>query len=69
MSALDAYREAMSKQGCWVAYGEDHSYHYSTAVFPDELSARRHAMENYLTVAFLKWGESLETARARERGQ
>lgn len=65
MSAIDAYREAMARnQGVWVAYGLDHSHHWSTTVFADELSARRYAMENYLTVGFLRWGEPLSKAGA-----
>lgn len=63
MSAIDAYREAMAKNlGCWVAYGLDHSEHWSTTVFDDELKARRYAMDNYLHVGYLRWGESLDKA-------
>lgn len=49
-------------EGVWVAYGLDHSQHWSTTVFADELSARRYAMRHYLTVGYLRYGESLGSA-------
>lgn len=59
--AVQAFRDQL--RGVWVAYGTDHSYHWSTTVFRDELEARRYAMGNYLQVGFLRYGESLEKAQ------
>jgi hypothetical protein len=59
---MDADRE--KAHGVWVAYGQDHSYHLSTTVFEDELSALRYALANYLSVGFLRFGDSLDKATA-----
>lgn len=49
-------------EGVWVAYGSDYSHHLSTTVFATELEALRYALENYLTVGFLRFGDSLDKA-------
>jgi hypothetical protein len=41
--------------GCWVAVQHDVGSHVS-AVFADELSARRWAMDHYADVEFLPYG-------------
>jgi hypothetical protein len=50
--------------GVWVAYGLDYSYHMSTTVFADELSALRYAQANYLHVGFLRFGDPLAKVTA-----
>ena len=59
-----AGRRPTAAEGVWATFGLDHSQHWSTTVFPDELAARRYAMENYLTVGFMRYGEPLGSSEA-----
>ena len=47
--------------GIWVAFSRDMGFS-DFAVFPDEVSARRYAMDNYMTVICLEYGKSLAEA-------